>query len=168
MVKRDTQLDESHNDTDMVRGRHAVSARLPGGLGDPDGIRVAGRRPTISAAGLSDTAAGLLLSSTTAGLPRSRATSGLSWSRIRRTNHGTPAAAGGSGSTAAPRACDGMDAGLLELGRPLGVDAGPLRGPSLPSCRLGRWPLAPAWSDLGLGPGALATLGSARGMVAAA
>jgi len=69
---------------------------------------------------------------------------------------------------AVPGVGDGVDAGLLELGRPLGVGAGPLCCPALSSRRLGSRPLASARSDLGLGPGALATLGSARGMVAAA
>jgi dihydroneopterin aldolase len=47
----------------------------------------------------------------------------------------------------------------LELGRPLGVDAGPLRRPTLCSRRLGAGPLAPTGAELGLGSGTLATLG---------
>ena len=52
-----------------------------------------------------------------------------------------------------------MDAGLLELGGPLGVGAGPLCRPTLCSCRLGSRSVAPTTQQLGLGPGTLAALG---------
>lgn len=52
-----------------------------------------------------------------------------------------------------------MDTGLLELGRPLGVGAGPLCRPTLCSCCLGSRSVASPTRHLGLGPGTLAALG---------
>ena len=160
MVNRDGHPDENQNNTDAVR-RGAEVGELPNGSSDIAGSAVTGRGATISAAGLPR-------SNTTAGLLQSRAAPGVSRPGIRRTNNRASTAAAGSGPAAAPRTRNGMDPGLLELARPLGVGARPLCRPSLSSRRLGSRPLASARSDLGLGPGALATLGSARGMVAAA
>jgi len=52
-----------------------------------------------------------------------------------------------------------VDTGLLELGWPLGVGAGPLCRPTLCSCSLGSRSVAPTTRHLGLGPGTLASLG---------
>ena len=135
---------------------------------DPAGSVVAGRRPTISAAGLSwfGATADLPRPSAIAGLPWPTAIAGLLWARIRRTDHRAAATAAGSGS-ATTQGCYGVDPRLLELGaRRLGVGAGPLYGPSLPSRRLGSRPLAPPGTELGLGSGTLAPVASGLGMVA--
>jgi dihydroneopterin aldolase len=52
-----------------------------------------------------------------------------------------------------------VDTGLLELGRPLGVGAGPLCRPTLCSRCLGSRSVASPTRHLGLGPGTLAALG---------
>jgi hypothetical protein len=150
-ANRDSQPDESWNDIHTALCRCAASGQLSGGPGDLAGIAAASASPTISAAGLPRSGAA-------AGLPRSSAAAGLCWSRIRRTNRRATAAAAGSGPAAA-RGRDGVDAGLLELGRPLGVGAGWLCRSSLPSRRLGSGTLAPTGPELGLGPGTLATVG---------
>jgi hypothetical protein len=174
-MKRNSQSDDNGNDITKVSRLCALAGQLTGAAGDPAGITTASDGSTISAPGLpwSGATAGLLLSSAATGLPRSGATAGLllsstaaglprSGSRLRRTNFCAPAAASRSGPTAPPRSRDGVDTGLLELGRPLGVGTGSLCGPSLPSCRLGRWPLAPEGRDLGLESGALAPVVSAQ------
>jgi hypothetical protein len=176
MMKRNSQSDDNGNDIAAVGRLCALAGQLTVDPGDLAGIATASDSPTISAPGLPwswavtglpttarlpwsgavtglPTTAGLLLSGAAAGLPRFR---------LRRTNHGTPAAAAGSSPTATSRARDGVDARLLELGGPLGVGAGPLPSPTLPSRRLGCGPLAPTGWELGLGSGTLAALGSAR------
>ena len=147
MVTREPQPDESSNDPGVVRRRCAAPGQLSAGPGYLARIAGAGGRPTIPATGLS--------CSRTAGLPCSSGAAGLPWPGIRRTNR-PAAAATGNGPTAAG-GCDGVDAGLLELGRPrLGVGTGQLCGSSLPSRRLGSGPLAPTGAKLGLGSGTLA------------
>jgi hypothetical protein len=175
MMKRNSQSDDNGNDIAAVGRLCALAGQLTVDPGDLAGIATASDSPTISAPGLpwSGAVTGLPTTArlpwswavtglpTTAGLLLSGAAAGLPRFRLRRTNHGTPAAAAGSGPAPA-RGRDGMDAGLLELGRPLGVGAGPVPSPSLPSRRLGCWPLAPAGRDLGLGSRALAPVVSAR------
>ena len=151
MVNRDSQPDESSKDIDAVRRRCAASGQLSGGPRDVAGIATASDSPTISAAGLPRPGSAT-------GLPWSSAAAGLCWSRIRRTNRRATAVAAGGGAAAA-RGRDGVDTGLLELGRRLGVGAGPLCRPTLCSCRLGSRSVAPTTRQLGLGPGTLAALG---------
>ena len=154
MMKRNSRSDDNANDIAAVGRLRALAGQLPGDPGDLAGIATASDSPTISAPGLpwSGAVTGL---PTTARLPWSNTAAGLSRSRIRRTDHRPAATAAGSGPAAA-RGRDGVDAGLLELGRPLGVGAGPLCRPSLPAFFLGSGPLAATRAELGLDPGALA------------
>ena len=154
-LNRDSQLDDSSNDIRTVSCRCVASRELSGGPRGAAGIAAASASPTISAAGLPRSGAPADLPRS--GVPRSGATAGLPRSRIRRANRcATAATAGGNSATARSR--DGVDTGLLELGRPLGVGAGPLCRPTLCSCCLGSRSVAPPTRQLGLGPGTLASV----------
>ena len=153
-LNRDSQLDDSSNDIHTISCRCVASRQLSGGPRGAAGIAAASASPTISAAGLPRSGAPADLPRS--GVPGSGAT-GLPRSRIRRANRcATAATAGGNSATARSR--DGVDTGLLELGRPLGVGAGPLCRPTLCSCCLGSRSVAPPTRQLGLGPGTLASV----------
>jgi len=153
-LNRDSQLDDSSNDIRTVSCRCVASRELSGGPRGAAGIAAASASPTISAAGLPRSGAAADLPRS--GVPGSGAT-GLPRSRIRRANRcATAATAGGNSATARSR--DGVDTGLLELGRPLGVGAGPLCRPTLCSCCLGSRSVAPTTRHLGLDPGTLASV----------
>jgi len=154
-LNRDSQLDDSSNDIRTVSCRCVASRELSGGPRGAAGIAAASASPTISAAGLPRSGAPADLPRS--GVPRSGATAGLPRSRIRRANRCATAATAGS-DPATARGRDGVDTGLLELGRPLGVGAGPLCRPTLCSCCLGSRSVAPTTRHLGLDPGTLASV----------
>ena len=152
MKRRGRELDESSNDTAPVRCPEDAP-RLPVGRSLPAGVAIVGGCAAISAV-----IPILPIIPRPWGCRANRA-AGV-WGPGGRRAVRPAAAAIRGGPTAPARPRNGMDTGLLELGRPLGVGAGSLRRPPLRPRRVGARPMAAPTRRLGLGPRTLARIGA--------
>lgn len=166
MERKGRQLDEIPNPTNPVRYPAATPGWLPVGGSLPAGVASAGGCAAIPIIprpwgwGCRANRAATLIR----GNPIRRAPTVIWGGAIRGVCDGraaSPAAAAIRGRPAAPaRPGNGVDTGLLALGRALGVGAGALCRPPLCPRRVGARSVAPPTRRLGVGRGPLAPLGA--------